>query len=406
MRVETYDAVQGRWDCHSLDTIQQVERNDVVLFRKLPNGIGGPRMTLDNCPGLREEIEKLKCSKLGQSHLVTTLNSPRKRGADATETGPMDLEEAAHRKKQSRRDLILHVNTQQNNKEIPPRASTISDVVDNLTRELAESEKLKHRPICGKSLKRGGERLWPTTFFAVDVIEGFQRMEALVSQRRPRIFAETAFEMVYGLPFKKATYTLHHGLYVKNPVLVKKYKPLGRTEDASWKNFVTEVDTVIEIQDSPKIGQSLVPAPPVVDAKTMCPYCDEPWPSNPSQQLIEIRRKIDAISSPDPGPHSDNPNHRRTRPAVRAAAVCVQHRFETSVLPEGIAAGYPQDVDFGDLPRRIRALKPALDELVEDASPSPFYDFFETAVTDMGWNRAIGTPGQYRFAAKYGHGTG
>ena len=59
MRVETYDAVQGRWDCHSLDTIQQVERNDVVLFRKLPNGIGGPRMKLDNCPGLHEEIETL-----------------------------------------------------------------------------------------------------------------------------------------------------------------------------------------------------------------------------------------------------------------------------------------------------------------------------------------------------------
>jgi len=243
--------------------------------------------------------------------------------------------------------------------------------------------------------------LWPTTFFAVDVIEGFQCVEALVSQRRPRIFVETAFEMVYGLPFKKATYTYHHGLYVKNPVLVKKYKRMGCTEDSSWKNFVTEVETVIEIQDSPKIG-----APPVVDAMEMCPYCDEPWPSNPSQQLIEARRKIDAISSPDPGPHSDNPNHRCTNPAVCAAAVCIRHRFETSVLPEGIAAGYPQNIDFKDLPRRIRALKPVLDKLVEDASPSPFYEFFEAAVTDMGWNHAIGTPGQYHFAAKYGHGTG
>jgi len=38
-------------------------------------------------------------------------------------------------------------------------------------------------------------------------------------------------------------------------------------------------------------------------------------------------------------------------------------------------------------------LKPVLDELVEDASPSPLYKFFEAAVTDMGWNHAIGTPG-------------
>ena len=383
MRVETYDAIRGRWDCHSLDTIRQVERNDVVLFRKLPNGIGGPRMELDNCPGLHEEIENLKSSKLGQSHLVTTANSPRKRGGDKTETGPTNLEEAArsqshlvttsnsprkHRgdatesgptsleeaarkKKQSHRDPVLHVNSQQNDKENPPHSSAISGVVENLTRELAESEKLKHRPICGKLLKRGGERLWPTTFFAVDVIEGFQRVEALASQRRPRIFVETAFEMVYGLPFKKATYTYHHGVYVNNPVLVKKYKPTSRTEDSSWKNFVTEAETVLEIEDSPKISQSLIPAPPVVDAEEMCPYCDEPWPSNPSQQLVEIRRKIDAISSPDPGPHSDNPNHRRTNPAVRAAAVCVQHQFETSVLPEGIAAGYPQNIDFKDLPR-------------------------------------------------------
>ena len=95
MRVETYDAIRGRWDCHSLDTIRQVERNDVVLFRKLPNGIGGPRMELDNCPGLREEIENLKHSKLGQSHLVTTASSPRKHGGDKTETGPTNLEEAA-----------------------------------------------------------------------------------------------------------------------------------------------------------------------------------------------------------------------------------------------------------------------------------------------------------------------
>jgi len=343
-------------------------------------------MGLDNCPGLHEEIENLKHSKLGQSHMVTTANSPRKCGGDKIETGPTNLEEAAR----SQSHLVTTLNS--------PRKHG-GDATEAGPTNLEEAAR--------KKLKRGGERLWPTTFFAVDVIEGFQRVEALASQRRPRIFVETAFEMVYGLPFKKATYTLHHGLYVNNPVLVKKYKPMGRTEDSSWKNFVTKVETVLEIEDSPKIGWSLqIPASPVVDAKEMCPYCDEPWPSNPSQQLIEIRRKIDAISSPDPGPHSNNPNHHRTNPAVRAAAVCVQHRFETSVLPEGIAAGYPQNIDFKDLPRRIRALKPALDELVEDASPSPFYDFFEAAVTDMGWNRAIGTPGQYRFSAKYGHGTG
>jgi len=132
-------------------------------------------MELDNCPGLHEEIENLKCSKLGQSHLVTTLNSPRKHGGEATETGPTNLvttsnslrkrggdatetastnlEEAARKKKQSHRDLIFHVKSQQNNKEIPPHVSMISDIVENLTRELAESERLKHRPICGKLLK-------------------------------------------------------------------------------------------------------------------------------------------------------------------------------------------------------------------------------------------------------------
>jgi len=283
--------------------------------------LGGPCMELNDCPGLCEEIENLKCSKLGQSHLVTTLNSPRKHGGkitetgptnlvttsnsprkcgdNATETGPTNLEEGACKKKQSHWDPILHVKSQQNNKEIPPHVSTISDIVENLTRELAKSERLKHWLICGKLLKQGGVQLWPTTFFAVDVIEGFQCMEALVSQHHPHIFVETAFEMVYGLPFKKVTYTYHHGLYVKNLVLVKKYKPMGHTEDSSWKNFVTEVGTVIEIQDSPKIG-----APPVVDAKERCPYCDEPWPSNPSWQLIEVWHKI---SSPDPGPPSDNP---------------------------------------------------------------------------------------------------
>jgi hypothetical protein len=58
--VETYDPQRDRWVCHRLDTIRQVEFGSVLLYRVLPDGILGPRLTLAACPGLAAEIRKQK----------------------------------------------------------------------------------------------------------------------------------------------------------------------------------------------------------------------------------------------------------------------------------------------------------------------------------------------------------
>ncbi|KAG1739723.1 RTC4-like domain-containing protein [Suillus lakei] len=102
----------------------------------------------------------------------------------------------------------------------------------------------------------------------------------------------------------------------------------------------------------------------VVDPSTMCPYCDEPLPLNPTPQmenlLITAKQKSHADSRPG------NPRGLKA-PLGIYISVCQQHHFETHSLPEAIEKGWPKSIDFKKVPKRVESMKSTLEDIITDA---------------------------------------
>ncbi|GAA5991083.1 hypothetical protein JCM10908_006532 [Rhodotorula pacifica] len=95
-----------------------------------------------------------------------------------------------------------------------------------------------------------------------------------------------------------------------------------------------------------------------VNPDTLCPFCDQPLPDNPSDDLL---RKRDAlINDPSARRKKTMKNSKAVRlregHVVRTAEFCKQHRDERIFIPEGRARGWPTEIDWEALPARIEKL--------------------------------------------------
>jgi hypothetical protein len=105
---------------------------------------------------------------------------------------------------------------------------------------------------------------------------------------------------------------------------------------------------------------------PAADPKTLCPYCDEPLPITPTTLLHRLLQTIYKKSHPDP--RSTNPLGRKA-PLSIFASVCRRHRFESEVLPEAKAKGWPEHIDWEHLGARIEKIKGSLRDIINDPGP-------------------------------------
>jgi len=270
-RVETYNHFQKRWDCHTFDTIRQVETGETLLFRKLSGGIIGPR--LQDCPGLDAEIDKLNgTGTTGKKRTRDNIPDPNrlvgspngvKSGRisantwvrDTAKTLDIHLSPKARTENPSKENCSRDLPTSRSSSTTPaisPKKSTSNDNSRELHVDHAlplHSVALGDRPWVGKYL-RNGERAWPTSFFAVDIFEGFEGIEQLRTQRRPTIHLDTAFEMVFDLAYHRSTFHKHYKIYKGNTSLVLKYKHAGSPK-RSWSEFVAEAaQDVIEVSET------------------------------------------------------------------------------------------------------------------------------------------------------------
>jgi hypothetical protein len=101
----------------------------------------------------------------------------------------------------------------------------------------------------------------------------------------------------------------------------------------------------------------------LVDLSTLCPYCDEPLPCNPTPQLNDLLATAKQQSYGDPRPQ--NPFGLKAPLAIYISA-CQRHRFETHLLPEALEKGWPQSIDFKEVPKRVESMKSALEDLIID----------------------------------------
>ncbi|WVW79927.1 hypothetical protein I302_101898 [Kwoniella bestiolae CBS 10118] len=104
----------------------------------------------------------------------------------------------------------------------------------------------------------------------------------------------------------------------------------------------------------------------------LCPYCYGPFPSNPSPNLLRQQEELHALSTPKPT--ESNPNARELS-WQRHIEFCGLHHAETSVIPLGIRAGYPESIDFANLNKRLEdgEIRYRLDEIVLNPSTSEVF---------------------------------
>ncbi|GAA5864877.1 hypothetical protein JCM8547_009258 [Rhodosporidiobolus lusitaniae] len=118
-----------------------------------------------------------------------------------------------------------------------------------------------------------------------------------------------------------------------------------------------------------------------IDPDTLCPFCDDELPHNPSSELVALKRYL--LSRPEAKPAPTLINCKAVRLTVaQTAEFCKMHKVEREVLPHGVAQGWPETVDWEGLAKRIeRECQPYLQDIIFGKQQS---DYLRRAKDDYG----------------------
>jgi hypothetical protein len=100
---------------------------------------------------------------------------------------------------------------------------------------------------------------------------------------------------------------------------------------------------------------------PTIDPSTLCPWCDQQLPADPTPRLKSLIESVRSKSYSSPRP--SNPLGLGA-PLTASVAVCQRHRFESHQIPKAQAKGWPTKIDFGQVKPRVEALGSKLEALV------------------------------------------
>lgn len=273
-RFEVYNSLEDRWDCHSNITIITLAKDEPLLLRKLPNGISGPKLRLEECHGLAEEIDKLKARRArGHGALSSSLAKRRHDEANidaqpelaqgaASKFPRTSLDPLSRRPSSSSTPSTTHV---QHARTSETRSSWSPPPVEQLIQ--AALDNLKNAPIFGKRPYRSdGKRKWPGTYSTPAIIAGVERITKLLSeQSHPKKSVEYLFGQVFGknVVYGRSNYQAHAGTVRKlsNRDLVNAHRD---NATLPWVDFVDIVsgkphkkadsDSEVEIVDDGGLG--------------------------------------------------------------------------------------------------------------------------------------------------------
>ena len=102
---------------------------------------------------------------------------------------------------------------------------------------------------------------------------------------------------------------------------------------------------------------------PNIDPSTLCPWCDQQLPTDPTPRLKSLIEFVRSKSYSAPRP--SNPLGLGA-PLTASVAVCQRHRFESHQIPKAQAKGWPTKIDFVQVKPRVEALRSKLEALVLD----------------------------------------
>lgn len=128
----------------------------------------------------------------------------------------------------------------------------------------------------------------------------------------------------------------------------------------------------------------------IADPKALCPYCDMPFPPNPTPLLLAMLKRIPRY--PDPRP--TNPLGLKA-PLLSYVSMCQRHEFEMQLLPKARAAGWPTNIDFAALPERICALRQGMAMVLRDKETSVFWRELKKQIDKQGARKTMGITNQF-----------
>ncbi|KAI0272711.1 RTC4-like domain-containing protein [Gloeopeniophorella convolvens] len=132
------------------------------------------------------------------------------------------------------------------------------------------------------------------------------------------------------------------------------------------------------------------------DPSTLCPFCDEKLPPNPSPLYHTLLDAAKRKASPDPRP--TNTRGLRAKMGIYIAS-CQRHRFEAHQVPKAIAKGWPTAINFGGVRERVEKLSGDLARLVngegEARNQCIYWTTVMKEVQKIGSRAATGVKGQF-----------
>ena len=134
------------------------------------------------------------------------------------------------------------------------------------------------------------------------------------------------------------------------------------------------------------------PPPLEVDHSKLCPFCDELLPDSLSPAFYGLLRT--ASNRAVKKPRSTNRHGLKASLPVYIGA-CERHRFEAKLLPQARKAGWPDKINFNEIPARLIARTADLTRILDVPMSSSFFCDAIDHIAQVGIRVAESAMGQF-----------
>jgi hypothetical protein len=129
-----------------------------------------------------------------------------------------------------------------------------------------------------------------------------------------------------------------------------------------------------------------------IDPSTLCPFCDETLPTEPSTKLLAMLDRLKRKATPDPRWGNSLGLKAKMETYV---AFCALHQAESNEFPKGRKYGWPTTLNLESIAHRTRQCKAALEEIINDPSSGTFMDPLQKRAGEYGANAITGAKGSW-----------
>ncbi|KAJ3265622.1 hypothetical protein HK104_006260, partial [Borealophlyctis nickersoniae] len=144
--------------------------------------------------------------------------------------------------------------------------------------------------------------------------------------------------------------------------------------------------------DDDDVNPLLSPVPRNQDTVT-CPSCMWPLPTPLSAKLQSALINLQRPQTPPPSsPSSPPPISSSQSDPIALFEFCRLHTAEENTIPAGIKKGYPMEIDFAGLKKRVMALKRDMMDIATGKVRSPYRDLALAGYRSVGVRKAQALP--------------